>query len=188
MNEQELLKNLAELPREITPRNDPWKRIEARLQERNTDDYGESRPVTGLSTRRWVPVAVAAAALFAVALVISPGDAPGPVAPEVAQAVEPVPAVPPPVILTGSEAEYRAAFHEFIAVGESREVLSPLAVEKIETGWADLRQVEVALSDALARNPEDPFLNRRMLELRARQLGFLRQLAALDQNNRRLTI
>ena len=92
------------------------------------------------------------------------------------------------MMLSGSEAEYQAAFREFIATGESRETLPPLAVEKIETGWADLQRVESALSDALAQNPNDPFLNRRMLELRERQLGFLRQLAALDHSNRRLTI
>ena len=77
---------------------------------------------------------------------------------------------------------------QFIAVGDSREQIPATTVEKIETGWADLVQVETALADALEQNPNDPFLNKRLLELRARQLGFLRQLAMLDHSNRRLTI
>ena len=93
-----------------------------------------------------------------------------------------------PSVLAASEAEYQAAFREFITVGQAHERIPTMTVEKIETGWADLRQVETALADALARNPDDAFLNSRMLELRARQLGFLRQLASLDHSNRRLTI
>jgi hypothetical protein len=61
-------------------------------------------------------------------------------------------------------------------------------VEKIERTWADLRITETALTGALEENPGDLFLNERMLELRARQLGFLKQLVTLDRNNRRLTI
>ena len=87
-----------------------------------------------------------------------------------------------------SEAEYLAAFREFVTVGDSRDRIPAQTVEQIETGWAELQQVETALEDALALNPEDPFLNKRMLDLRAKQLGFLRQLAALDHSNRRLTI
>jgi hypothetical protein len=83
--------------------------------------------------------------------------------------------------------EYRAAFREFIAVGLARPNLSPRTIETIETGWADLRAAENELAAALAANPRDPFLNDRMLALRARQLDFLQQLALLDQNNRRLT-
>jgi hypothetical protein len=36
--------------------------------------------------------------------------------------------------------------------------------------------------------PNDPFLNDRLLQLRARQLGFLQRLATLDLNDRRMTI
>jgi hypothetical protein len=55
-------------------------------------------------------------------------------------------------------------------------------------GWADLRTTEAALMAALEENPNNRFLNERMLELRARQLGFLKQLVSLDRKNRRLTI
>jgi hypothetical protein len=95
---------------------------------------------------------------------------------------------PMPAVRAGSEAEYLAAFREFVTVGDSRERIPTQTVEQIETGWAELQLVETALEDALALNPEDPFLNKRMLDLRAKQLGFLRQLAAIDHSNRRLTI
>jgi hypothetical protein len=90
--------------------------------------------------------------------------------------------------LTGSEAEYRAAFREFIPVGSARPNLSPQTLAVIETGWAELRQTETELTAALAMRPNDPFLNDRLLQLRARQLGFLQRLATLDLNNRRMTI
>ena len=90
--------------------------------------------------------------------------------------------------MEGNEAEYQAAFREFVAIGESRERLEPLVVEQIESSWADMLRTENELSSALELNPNDPFLNMRMLELRERQLGFLRQIASLERKNRRLTI
>jgi hypothetical protein len=93
-----------------------------------------------------------------------------------------------PGFLAASEAEYLAAFREFIPLGHSRSVLPLQTVEKIEMGWADLVSTETALAAALEKHPNDPFLNERMLELRARQLGFLKQLATLDSSNRRMTI
>ncbi len=129
--------------------------------------------------------AVAVVALASV-LFLQPGKSPQ--APPVASAPAPGPATDLPLQWQGTEAEYLAAFREFSGVGESRERMPTPVVENIETGWAELLQVEDALAEALAQSPNDPFLNRKMLELRARQLGFLRQLAALDHSNRRLTI
>ena len=187
MNEKELLKRIAELPREIPPENDPWQKISARLDERSLS-AGDTRPERGPG--RFVWQAVAALAVLAVAVTLLKGPEQATERPALSQAPEQqlVNYVAMPYALAGSEAEYQAAFREFIPVGDSRERLPALTVEKLETGWADLRQVETALADALAQNPNDPFLNKRMLELRAKQLGFLRQLAALDHSNRRLTI
>ena len=184
MKERDYLNRLAELPREIPPRNDPWERIAARLDKREAPIAGRARRTIGLP-RAWSGLAAAAVAVLAVAVWLLPATGTSP-----PQAVSPEPkiAAVAHAQMATSEAEYQAAFREFIAVGHSREKIPAGAVEVIETGWDDLRQVEVTLSDALAQNPNDPFLNRRMLELRARQLGFLRQLAALDHSNRRLTI
>jgi hypothetical protein len=105
--------------------------------------------------------------------------------------VAPVPAadqVAAPPMIVGSAAEYQAAFREFLPVGEARSALSPVTVTTIENTWSALVQAERALQAALDENPGSRFLNQKMLELRSRQLGFLRQLAVLDHSNRRLSI
>ena len=90
--------------------------------------------------------------------------------------------------LTASELEYQAAFREFISVGESREYLPQQDVERLIAGWADLNGAETALTNAMRDNPGNSFLSAKMLELRSRQLDFLKQVASLDQNSRRTTI
>lgn len=191
MNEQELLKRIAELPREIPPGRDPWAEISARLDDRvSAPDVPAVMERRGSWLQSWPLRAVAAVAVVAIAVVLMPGPGPVRQQPADSQSVNTAVVSPMaiPVVLAGSEVEYQAAFREFIAIGDSRNQIPAATVEKIETGWADLLQVETALADALARDPNDPFLNKRMLELRARQLGFLRQLASLDHSNRRLTI
>ena len=191
IGEQELLRRIAELPREIRPGRDPWPEISARIAV----SAAPSARVARLP--RWSLMGMGAAASVALALAIgwllvSERDA-APVAPgspsELVQT-----GVSPEAIsglrasLKASEAEYRAAFREFIPVGSARTSLSPQTVAVIETGWAEMRQTETELTVALAMRPNDPFLNDRLLQLRARQLGFLQRLATLDQNNRRMTI
>jgi hypothetical protein len=188
LDEQELLRLIAELPREIRPQNDPWTAISARI-ERSRNQQPSRRFLRGRMMQ-------AAAASLVLALIL--GLLLGPRTTETPPgAIEKIAqdnassgrrAYPLPAILEASEAEYQAAFREFIAVGQARPSLSPQTIETIETGWADLRAAENALAMALAANPDDLFLGDRLLELRARHLGFLQQLASLDQNNRRLTI
>lgn len=184
MNEKELLRQLGELPRKIQPENDPWLGISSRLDE--LDRKAESK----FRFSAWPLNAVAAMAVAAVAAVLifnNEVQVPAQLAVEgVAHDAAAVP-VQPRFMLT-SEVEYLVAFREFIPVGESRNDLPVKAVETIESGWADMLQAENALSTALSQNPDNPFLNQKMLELRARQLTFLRQLAVLDHSNRRLTI
>ncbi len=173
MNEQQLLDRLAELPREISPGRDPWPEISTRMEH--------AGPTAG-STRRghsgWYMAAAASVVLaFAASLLLKPVWDAGP-----------HPAGPPPGLLNAIDAEYVAAFREYSRVGGSRENLAPQTIEKIEMGWTDLQVVETALVTALEENPGDRFLSKRMLELRVRQLGFLKQLVMLDRNNRRLTI
>ena len=188
LDEQELLRLIAELPREIRPQNDPWTAISARI-ERSRNQQPSRRFLRG-----WMMQAAAASVVLALILGLLLGprttETPPGAVEEIAQdnASSGRRAYPLPAILEASEAEYQAAFREFIAVGQARPSLSPQTIETIETGWADLRAAENALAMALAANPDDLFLGDRLLELRARQLGFLQQLASLDQNNRRLTI
>jgi len=183
MNEQDLLKNLAELPREIRPGRDPWPEISARIEQSLPGAGSVHRP-----QRRMLLAAAASVVLaLVVGLLLKPSLTGGPVpsnGPDTLQLVS----NPEPGFLMAADAEYQAAFREFINVNDAPSGLNPETVEKIEMTWVDLRVMESALAAALQENPGDLFLNERMLELRARQLGFLKQLVTLDRNNRRLTI
>lgn len=193
MNEKELLNRLAELPRERRPDRDPWPEISARIESSGAG-VGSV-----YSKRAWMFRAAAASVVlvFAAGLLLKPVWNTGssssdrlPSRDQVAATDHDLPATTDgtPGLLDAIDAEYLAAFREFINVGGSRGSLAPQTVEKIEMGWADLRVTETALVAALEENPESLFLNERMLELRARQLGFLKQLITLDRNNRRMTI
>ena len=193
MNEKELLKQLASLPREISPGRDPWPDISARLKSFGAP-AGSPHSVPG-----WLFKAAAASVVlvFAAGLLLKPlwNTGPGssdslPSHGSVALSNQggPTEFTGTPGLLDTMDAEYLAAFREFNNIGGSRGNLAPETVEKIEMGWADLRVTETALAVALEENPGNLFLNERMLELRARQLSFLKQLITLDRNNRRMTI
>ena len=187
LSEQELLKRLGALPREITPEGDAWPAIAQRIGQ---VDSSYRQP----SSRRWWINAVAAsvAVVFVAGFLIGRqwDTAPGMAQPgvELANQTQAVLTGGLAGALTASELEYQAAFREFISVGKSRESLPRLAVENLTAGWADLSAAESALTNALRDNPGNSFLSARMLDLRSRQLDFLKQIASLDQNSRRTTI
>lgn len=174
LTERELLDRMARLPREIRPPRDPWLDISARLDEAGAP--------AAANDPGWLSRAVAALAVAAVAagIVFSGADRVG--------GTDPAYRVVGPVQISGSEAVYRAAIREFTTLGDARDTLSVGTVETIENSWSELVQAERALSVALEENPENPFLNQRMLELRSRQVAFLRQLAMIDHSNRRMSI
>jgi hypothetical protein len=193
MSEKELLIRLADLPREISPGRDPWPEISAAIGTAPAGTGSLKRRVNG-----WL-MAAAASLMLAISagLILKPLFDESPVSTESLASIDPVTA---PIEVRAYEnagatgmldivdAEYVAAFREFINVRDPNGGLAPQTVEKIEKGWADLRSTEEALVAALDQNPGNLFLNERMIELRARQLGFLKQLVSLDRNNRRLTI
>ena len=184
MDERELLRRIADLPREIEPAIDPWPQIAARIEK-----AGERRAGSGPAPWLWRAAAATLVVALAAGLLFGPRWDGAPTAP-----AGPAVATPAagdyhlPASLAANEAEYQAAFREFIAVGRARPALSDLTIDRIEAGWADMREMENALTAALEESPDNAFLAARMMELRARQLGFLQQLAALDQDYRRLTI
>lgn len=173
--EQELLKRIARLPREIRPPRDPWLEIAARLDAPVAAE--EPAPYPGWALRAVAALAVAALAL---GVVFSGPDRATP------GSADRTAAAPPMIV--GSEAEYLAAFREFLPLGEARDALSAGAVTNIENSWSALVKAERALQAALDDHPDNRFLNQKMLELRSRQLAFLRQLATIDHSNRRLSI
>ena len=190
IDEQELLQRLSDLPREIAPRRDVWPDILSRI-DRNDAPVRERTP-----DRLWPRFAVAAGFLvaFAAGLMLGPRLLVAPADPfesngqAVAQADAPEFPSSLPALLAATEMEYQAAFREFVSVGDSRSSLSPGTVEKLFTSWDEMRKSEAGLTVALEENPNNPFLNNRMMELRSRQLQFLKQIAALEQNSRRISI
>ena len=167
------------LPGSISPLRDLWPGIAGRLGHAHS---------TGNSVRRrpsWLGQAAAASVAIAFVTGLMLGrqmvseNNPDP------QPLQLDPAMRSTMV--ASELEYQAAFREFIPVGKARALLETEAVENIENSWADLQQAESALMAALRDYPENTYLNQKLLDLRAQQLGFMRQLAMLDQFSRRKT-
>lgn len=184
VDERELLRRIADLPKAIEPATDPWPAIEARIG-RDGRRHPGGRPAT---VRWWGAVAAMLVVAVAAGLVLGPRWDGAPTAPAGPSVAMPAPGdLRLPASLAANEAEYQAAFREFIAVGRARPGLSAQTIDRIEAGWADMREMESELTAALEQSPDNAFLAARMMELRARQLGFLQQLAALDQDYRRLT-
>jgi hypothetical protein len=190
ISEQELLKRLSGLPREIKPQNDVWPSILTRLE--STDTGAETlRPDV-----RWKPLAVAAGVMvaFAAGLLLGPRllEAPASQIDTLAgnQHVGSTSrrAAGLSATLAATEMEYQAAFREFMSVGDSQFILSPGTVDTLLVSWDEMRQSEAAMTVALQGDPESTFLNTRMIELRSRQLQFLKQVAALDHDSRRISI
>lgn len=176
-NDQQLQEALARLPREITPQRDPWPDIEARLAAR------EARGVRAVSGNRGLRALAASVAVAFVAGLLFGRQS---VVEETPGAVEPVAGnLTLQAALEASEREYQAAFREFIPVGVSRSVLETQAIQHIESTWVEMQQAEAALMSALREYPENAYLNQKLLDLRQQQLGFMKQLATLDQASRR---
>ena len=185
--EQEMLRKIGQLPRERTPVNDPWPKISARISTISRD-----RVATRGHTRLW-PFAVAATALIlvATALIVGPprnSSSPGnsssnyPGTPELAQQY------PAAATTAASEAEYQAAFREFMTSGAAHASPAQPSMDAFGAGWSALRQAEVELQVALNQEPDNQFLNSHMQALRARQLELLQQISAADMAAWRDTI
>jgi hypothetical protein len=187
--EQEMLRKIALLPRELAPVNDPWPKISARISAISRDPV--PIPAPG-QTHLW-PFAVAATALILVATALILGQpwnssspwnssVSAPDAPEVAQRY------PAAAASAASEAEYQAAFREFMTSGATHAAPLQPSMEAFGAGWSALRQAEVELQVALNQEPDSQFLNSHMQALRARQLELLQQISAADMAARRDTI
>ncbi len=175
-NDRELRKALHDLPAYIRPGRDLWPGIASRLASAGGRRQAGKRPA-------WRHQAIAASAAIAFAAGLLFGQ-------QMGRSERPLDETSAMVLAMqataqASEREYQAAFREFIAVGAARTLLETQAVENIENSWADLQQAESALLAALRDYPENTYLNQKLLDLRAQQLGFMQQLAMLDQFSRR---
>jgi hypothetical protein len=178
-NETELVEAIRDLPGAMEPRRDLWPGIAARLGRRS----GASSRSPARSGWRWQALAASIAVAFAAGVLFDRQL--GREAPSAGQ--QPGPDIAMVAALRASEREYHAAFRQFISVGEARPMLEPQAVQNIENSWFDMQQAESVLLAALREYPANTFLKERLLELRAQQLGFMQQLAMLDQFSRRRT-
>jgi hypothetical protein len=187
LSEQQILERLGVLPLEIKPERDVWPAIEQKIRR-------EDRAYSQKPASRWWMHAVAASVtvIFVTGVLIGKqwSTTPMMTQPGVGHEnqVQSVWLSDMAGALTASEFEYQAAFREFISVGDFRENLPPRTVENLTAGWTDLSKAEAALTHALQDNPSNSFLNTKLLELRSRQLDFLKQIASFDQNSRRTTI
>lgn len=179
MKESELQEAISSLPREIRPERDLWPAIEARLESAGT--------ATQLPRQRpfWYMPAMAAGLLLALATGIFIGRGLG-----LRPAGDAVP-FEPVFALAGSveaaEREYQAAFRELVPLEYSGLRLQGEDPDALRKSWEDLLQAEASLLLALQQYPSNVYLNEKLLDLRAQQLQFVKQLALLEQNDWRRT-
>lgn len=176
-DDRDLARALGNLPRSKAPGRNLWPGIADRLDHRTA--AGHSR----LPAWRAPALAASVAVAFLAGILLGQRmeHAGGPVA-------ESAPDTSGPAVLTSieaSEREYQAAFRALAPIGIAPTLFAVQDIEKIQGSWAELQQAESALLEALRQNPDNPYLGEKLLDLRAQQLEFMKQLAMLDQNSRR---
>lgn len=171
--EEDILRKIDLLPRELAPLNDPWPEISGRIGSISRD-----RVSTARRARLW-PFAVAAMVLLMASTMLISGrpwrtSSPYPALPGLARQN------PGATTSAASEAEYHAAFREFMKGDAWRESSLQPSKQVFSAGWGALRQAEVELQVALNQEPDNIFLNSHLHALRARQLELLQQISAAD--------
>jgi hypothetical protein len=179
MKESELRSAIESLPRGIRPQRDLWPGISQRL---GTADKGGS---VHYKAPFWRTPAMAAAVLLALTtgIFIGRGFDAGP-AGLTAEAVQQYAMVGS---VEAAEREYQAAFRELVPLDYSGLRLEGEEPDALRGSWEDLLQAEASLLAALRQYPSNIYLNEKLLNLRSRQLQFVKQLALLEQNNWRRT-
>lgn len=85
------------------------------------------------------------------------------------------------------ELEYASAYKGFRPLMLEPTLFEASTTDELRASWADMQDAEEALKAALAEHPDNPFLSEKLLNLRAQQLEFMRQLHMLDQTSWRTT-
>lgn len=178
------LLEIDDLPRVIEPGRDLWPAISAGLPGRQPKADAQRITVR----RGWGLGAVAASIAVAFLAGLLFGR----------QASPPVPAGPglsladaaaPSVIaaMQAVEVEYASAYKGFRPLMLQPSLFEARTTEELRASWAVMQEAELALKAALDEYPDNPFLGAKLLDLRAQQLEFMRQLHMLDQNSWRKT-
>jgi hypothetical protein len=177
MNEFELKQTIKSLPREITPADDLWPGIEARLEPRTKM---QSSPVR---QHNWRLPAIAAALVIALTSGIFIGRGLDTSTPGALSTKD--------YVIAGSsrnaEREFQAAFQELIPLDYSGMQLAGNNPDALRVSWNEMQKTESLLLAALKDYPSNSFLNEKLIDLRSQQLQFVKQLVLLEQNNWRRT-
>lgn len=179
MKDTEIQNAVESLPHSIRPQRDLWPGIEQRLEvaNRGASEAGKAR--------FWRTPAMAAAVLLALTGGIFIGR--GMETVPASQTVQSVQHLAITGTVKAAEREYQAAFSELIPLDYSGLRLKGEEPDALRGSWADLLQTEASLLAALRQYPSNIYLNEKLLDLRSRQLQFVKQLALLEQNNWRRT-
>jgi hypothetical protein len=173
--DKELADAIGALPAAVEPERDLWPGISARLGAVSGTESARQGGWRHQALAASVAVAFVAGLMFGRQMGESELEPAGPAGMQTAMLAA----------MQASEREYQAAFREFIPVGSANTLLSSQTIENIESSWAEMQQAESALQIALSEYPENTYLNQKLLDLRAQQLDFMKQLATLDQFSRR---
>jgi len=179
MKETDLQNAIGSLPRSMKPARDLWPGIEQRLGKAERDAVVRREP------SYWRVPALAAAVLMALVtgIYIGRGLDTG-AADQVTETVEEAALIG---TVKATELEYQAAFSELVPLDYSGLRLDGEEPDALRGSWEALVQTETALLAALKQYPSDVYLNEKLMDLRSRQLQFVKQLALLEQNDWRRT-
>ncbi len=179
MKNSELQSLIETLPRALQPQRDLWPDINTRLKERETPTS-----VTDVAPH-WRKSLMAASILLALTggifigrgMNTSPAD----------QSAQSLSEFALGGTVEATEREYQAAFRELIPLDYSGLRLNGEEPGALQGSWDDLVRTEADLLAALRQYPSDIYLNEKLLDLRSKQLQFVKRLALLEQNDWRTT-
>ena len=179
MKESELESAIGSLPRNIKPQRDLWPGISKRLGTVGKVGKVDYQPPF------WRKPALAAAVVLALTGGIFIGR--GMDTEPAGQASQSMLEYALIGTVEAAEREYQAAFRELVPLDYSGLRLDGAEPDALRGSWEDLLQTETSLLAALQQYPSNIYLNEKLLDLRAQQLQFVKQLALLEQNNWRRT-
>jgi len=177
MKETELRNAIGSLPRSMKPQRDLWPGIDERL--------GNVGREAGTHRKASYWPALAAAVLLALFTGIFIGRGL-----DTGAADQPTATVQEAALIgtvKATELEYQAAFSELVPLDYSGLRLEGQEPDALRGSWEALVQAETSLLAALKQYPSDVYLNEKLMDLRSRQLQFVKRLALLEQNDWRRT-
>ena len=181
MDEQQLLVDLAALPRSMRPGRDPWPAIRARITDGQVPVEKRAWP----ARNGWMGIAASLALVVITSLLLlQPDESTTPVG-EIAQLPVAEALTDSPLVLSQTsrvpvlsvEREYLAAVKEYLSLDSMAGMPGGAADQEILMSWDVMLQLETELKAALQREPDNVLLAQRLIQLRARQLQLLQLIA-----------